>query len=1172
MGFSKEQNSIISHRNGSLLVSAAAGSGKTTTLVAHVLEKLCDASHPGSLNRMIIVTYTRAAAAEMKERLSAALEERLMALKPEEETLSAHLRHQALILPQARICTVDSLCSWLVRNYFQKLDLAPDVRVAEEAELLLLKNEVLDRLLEEEYTEKRPDFYALLDAYGSEKGESALRPLILDLYDSAQNAPYPDEWLTDSIPAVPQDIEELEKSRAVRSLLEEVRGLIRKALDECALLMEELDTPGIDPRYLALLEEDRQKLEQLLPQDLTELKDSLKALRFTGKSSKSKFPADELTDFVHGKRGTASGSEGYLSLVGRCRARAFAARSMEEELRLLKLTEEPLSALVRITLQFSERFEQRCREKNMLSFMDLEHLTLQLLTEKKEDGSHVPGKMAKALQSQFDEIVVDEYQDINQVQESILSALSGESAGKPNMFMVGDVKQSIYRFRRAKPDIFTGKFDSFSDENGADHRKIVLKENYRSAASVLQSANEIFSKLMTRDLGGVVYDEDTAMVPKAPYPDPGPRTELLLAETDAGSAERLEAEFCLIAQRIRQMVDSGETWYDVKRRQEKPLRFRDIVILMRSVSDGDTAVRILKAFGIPAVSLSKQGFYETAEIRTLLSLLAVIDNPLQDIPLASVLLSPLGGFTEEELAQLKVFGQEEGRKADSLYALLKGSRSEKAEAFLCRLDRWRDGAEIWSLPELLALILRESGYELYVAAMPGGEIRLANIRLLMEQAAAFEESAYRSLYQFNRFIERKKRLQIEEGEARLLTENADVVRIGTIHSSKGLEYPVVILAGMAKSFNDRDEQSPLLCDDLLGIALKTRDSRQRMKADNLWSEDIRRRIRTEGRSEELRILYVAMTRAKQRLILTASVRSAEDMPEKWKSAGLHGKGPLPLHISGEARSYLDWLFMCREAGALNSVELIIRSQEEIPLLPDVSEEQAGASEETPLTAEQIRYLLERTNYSQERTPFKLAYSVSALKEAENEGLPPLPKAEPGEKAEGGTDPRVRGTVYHKFMEHLEPKGAADTENLKIQLQGLTEKSLFTEEEAAMIVLPEIAAFYRAPIGRRAARAAEAGKLFREKPFMIGIPQKELFEESESSETVLVQGIIDMYFEEEDGTVLIDYKTDRVRDEKELADRYRTQLEYYRRALEDAGGKPVKACYIYSFALRRFVEL
>ena len=808
MKFSPEQQEIIRHRKGSLLVSAAAGSGKTTTLIAHILDRLCDEKAPGDLMRLIVVTYTKAAAAEMRQRLTDALDALLREQKDTESRLAQHLARQSMLIHQAKICTVDSLCSWFVRNYFQRLDLTPDIRIADTAELLLLQNEVLDELLENEFLEKREDFFALLNAYGSEKNVSELRKHLLKLYDSSQNAPFPEEWLRHCLPAFPETKEELEESDWAKQLLEEAGDLISAALVELELTRREL--PPDDPACENLLKADRVKLEALRRMKLGELKQALEEDTPFISANRKEFPKEQ-KDLLKILRGSANAKTGYLRYFGECRRKLMGKRSMEEELRLLRLTKLPAEAMLRLVLLFSEMMIQRCRDKNIASFMDMEHYTLSLLLTRNEDGSEERTDLARDLSQQFDEIIIDEYQDINQVQECILKALSREEDGAPNMFMVGDIKQSIYRFRRAKPDIFAGKYRSFSEEEEADHRKIDLKANYRSRLGVVDSVNAVFSRLMTDSLGGLPYDRKAALVQKADYPGPGPKTELMLCESPGNAEELFRAESLMIAQKITALMQSGETLWDPKECKEKELHFRDIVILMHSVDKAYEMVKILESFGIPAVSINKTGFYNTLEVQTMLSVLSVIDNPMQDLPLAAVLLSPLGGFSEEELARIRILSRDD--PAENLYGSLKkaAQNDEKTAGFLQKLAEWRSWAGILTLSELIAAILRNSGYELYLAAMPSGQVRLANLRMLTEQARQYEETSFRSLYQFNRYIEKKKELKIEEGEASLLSESADLVRIGTIHSSKGLEYPVVFLAALGKSFNDKDIQTDMLC-------------------------------------------------------------------------------------------------------------------------------------------------------------------------------------------------------------------------------------------------------------------------------------------------------------------------------------------------------------------------
>ena len=1165
MGFTAKQQMVVDHRRGSLLVSAAAGSGKTSTLVAHVVSRIREG---GDLGRLIIVTYTKAAAGEMRERIRLELEDAL-SRTPQDR----HLRHQLAILGQARILTIDGLCNRLVRSYFQQIDgLTPDLRIADEAEIRLLSQDVMEEVLEEAYREESPDFYALLDGYSNEKNHDEIIGQVLSLYDSSQNAPFPEDWLASALPEFPATEQALQETSWMRSAAQRLQTAVRTLGERQEALIRELEAEEAEHgAVLTQLKAEREisRSWELLT-DYYPLRDALAVFRIPA-FTKKEFKQDPSYDSIKAVRGGFT-TGGYYQLLAPLRKPPYIEPA--EELRLLALTKAPARALISLTERFAEKLGQACRERSMATFMDMEHYTLRLLMEKSESGRLVPTELARELQQGLDEIIVDEYQDINQVQEYILRGLSGEDSGHPNLFMVGDVKQSIYRFRRADPGIFMEKYASFSSDEGALHRKILLQDNFRSRAAVLESANRLFSGLMSRDFGGVDYDESVALNPAAAFPGPDPQPRILLLQSEENAATRAKEEGRLIAWSIRKLLAEKRQIREKRadgREGMRPLSWGDIVILSRSLGYGASISRVLKSYGIPAVAQENKGFYDTLEVQTLLSLLAVLDNARQDIPLAAVLLSPFGGLTQEELARdlpAALPGKDLLDRVREAAATMPGSGYD---IFLQKLENWRDLAACLAVPELLDKLLSESAYELYLKAMPSGAVRLANLRQLMQMAADYEQSSYRGLHQFLRYVERQKDLEIDVGEAPLLSGGADVVRIGTLHSSKGLEYPIVFLAGLGRKFNETDLNSPVLIHAEHGLALMSSDGEARMKCGNLWRSFVAEAIRREGRAEELRLLYVGMTRAVEQLFLVGSLSTdPEEATEKQR-----GKAP------ETAGCFLDWLLQCRGAGNELGCSWEIYHPEDIPqpeaetVKEQLSRWQTDRERTDPKRLTALREQL-AWQYPYTALP-KLSFSVSELKHAAEEtpaavSRPPQVRMAPDEEDAEALSAAQKGTAFHKLMEHIPPEKAADREGAAAYIREALAKGIFTEAEAASLDPGAAAAFYRQPVGRRACAAAEGRRLLREKPFILGIPYRELEPESESDETVLVQGIIDLYFEEADGLILVDYKTDHVKDAAELIRRYRTQLSYYSRALAAASDKIVKEIYIYSTCLRRFIPL
>ncbi len=1188
--FNEEQRQVVLHREGSLLVSAAAGSGKTTTLVSHILNRLSDADDPADLRRMIVVTFTNAAAAEMRGRLTQELV-RLAEASPD----NAHLRHQAGIVQQARISTVDSLCSYLVRNYFQKLDISPDIRIAGDAEEQLLRSDVLDELMHEVYEDLSPDMLALLDGYTGEKNDTRLRDLILTLFDSSQNAPFPEKWLAEVTPCFPENTEDLARSVPVREAEAELDLLLNVGIQLSEKLIEVCNITH--EKLLAILDQDEKMLRGILEcSDYDERRRLLMTMKpAVLRRTKDMDPA--VAEEIRLLRGSLSAGKGYLGAIGEYRERYGA--ELSEELHALKLTEGPLRALISLTRRFTELRREAMREKNIASFMDIEHMALELLWEKDAETPRTT-PLAEEIRRQYDEIVIDEYQDINKVQDMILEALSGEEAGSPNLFMVGDVKQSIYRFRRAKPEIFMEKYGAFAETAGAPHRKLDLGRNYRSRAEILAGINSLFRPVMSGIMGGTDYDGRAALYPGASYPGTGKKPELLLVPGRSGSEENTRAEAEAIALKIRELTETQQV-YELKTGVSRPLRLRDIVILLRSTERAGIMTEVLERCGIAAVSEDKHGFFETQEVQFILDLLKIIDNPLQDIPLAAVLLSPLGGFDETELGKtLSAAGEAENGPDTGLWGTLKRAAQCQPEScgralrFLERLEGWRQDAGTLTIPELIHKLLSDTGYELYLRAMPGGSVRMANVEMLLSQAADFEATSYHGLYQFNRYIERQKALKVDSGEAAVLSPDREAVRILTIHGSKGLEYPVVFLAEANRVFNLKDTAATCLITDG-GIALRTRDPLTRENSGNLLWQNLAGKMRSEEVSEELRVLYVALTRAKERLIVTGCVKEPGSFGDDWREARYY-EDKLSPAVSGRARCYLDWLAMVRVSGRLDFTCGIadapaetLKKEQGMHYLALQQRLEALKAEE-PAEAENAaqRTLEGRIRY---RYPYEAIqgirdiYSVSALSEeaaaAEERGeafpeedrddrsARPYRKTERRSAALSGAE---TGTAYHKIMEHLPIEAGEHEDALRSWMAEKTASGLLTEEEAAAVDPADICAFFRAPLGERVRKAAHRGVLHREQPFIMGLPLSAVKPETELSETVLVQGIIDLYFEEEDGLVLVDYKTDRVKQESVLKERYRTQLDYYRKALEQAAGKKVRESYLYSFALRRFIPM
>ena len=1178
VSWTEEQRKVIRHREGDLLVSAAAGSGKTAVLVQHILSRLTDPEHPLDVDHMLVVTFTNAAAAEMRDRIGRALDAAL-----EADPGNDALQRQRSLLLHAHISTIDSFCMWLVRNHFHQLDLDPDFRIADEGERRLLREDVLRELLEEKFQEGDAAFLQFADSYAGAKSDDNLKEMIFSLYDFAQSAPYPERWLADCAAAFGEGAASLDEMAFPGELLAGLR-------EELASLMDLLDQAiremcpytVLDYEKTFLL--DRRILERLANAGtFTDFARELSEVSFSRKPSKRGYQRTEIENQCDVLRDIVKDEVNAMK-------RRYVLGTPEQMLEAVQGTSGPMHVLLDFTQEFSARLAAAKRERNLAEFADVEHWALELL-----DG---PTALARELSGYFEEIIVDEYQDSNLVQEKLLRALSRESVGQRNRFLVGDVKQSIYKFRMARPELFMEKYDRSRPEAGAEERRIDLSRNFRSRAEVLASANHLFRQLMTPGMGGAVYGPETELVPGASYPPPEHPgdydTEVLLVDGDEEAADSREWEAKAVADRIRELVDpdTGLRLWDAAAGEYRPAHYRDIVILLRTM-DGwaETFASLLTQEGIPAVAQQKKGYFDAPEVSLVLNYLKIIDNPRQDIPLMSVLTSPMGGFSEEEVAAAvaaeKQRTREPGEVRD-LYAACAHAEDPKMAAFLSRLGGYRELAVHIPLHELIDRILDDTGYRLYLTALPGGETRRANVEMLREKALAFEASSYHGIFQFNRYIQQIRKYNVDEGEASVRSEQEDLVRIMSIHRSKGLEYPIVFVSGTGKSFNLQDARKTVILHEDLGLASDFIDTENHMKRPSLWKRAVSDRLSHDAKAEELRILYVAMTRAKEKLILTGVQKSTKSLEKKLALAESLPDTVFPEWVTASANSYLDWIRMGTARGAggivLREVTAVGMMEREIwrRALWRQRREEIERLDPGHVYDPAVRAFWE--SFRGFRYPHTAALtlrstvSVSELKERE------APKALWASRARGedsdapgdAVGGAKRGTAYHVLMEHLSLSQAEETDAAAVsrRLQELTEAGILSAEAAGSVRVADIVKFCGGSLGRRAGRAAAQGLYHTEQPFVLGIPAARLALDCDEQDPILVRGIIDAWFEEAEGIILYDYKTDRIRagEESVLVDRYEVQLRYYREALTRATGKPVIEGWLYSFCLGKAIRV
>ena len=1285
VSWTTEQQQVIDLRNRNILVSAAAGSGKTAVLVERIVKIITDKNHPVDIDHLLIVTFTNAAAAEMRERIGNAIEKAL-----DEQPGNEHLLRQLTLIHNAQITTIDSFCLYVVRNHFHEIDLEPNFRIGDEGELKLLREDVLGRVLEQNYEEPSEAFSDFVEGYASGRTDAALNEMILQLYEFSRSYPWPEKWL-DSFVGIYriENREELDRAEWLAPLTQNIRFVLKdceQLLRQALAVTQQDDGPDM---YEKAVRSDLEKYESLSKlTSFCELSGALSDIKYDRLASSRGFEGDpDKLELVKSLREQAKDVVKKL-----CRQYFFC--SPEMMIGQLERTEPMLEEVVRLTKQFADEFAAAKRRKNLVDFHDVEHFALQILVDEETEKAK---KTAEEFRDTFEEIMIDEYQDSNEVQETLLRSISREERGENNIFMVGDVKQSIYRFRLARPELFMKKYDSYSLEESTTQR-IDLHKNFRSREEVLTCTNDIFYKIMARSLGNVEYDAEAALYPGASYPvsaDFIPEILLadsndeLLEDTELTDKKTLEAK--IVAEEIKHLMKTQQVT-DKAAGTLRAAHYSDIVILLRSLSGwADSLVEVLNGNGIPAHTVSSTGYFSTVEVQTVLSMLRLLDNPRQDIPMAAVLRSPMAGLTDEELAVLRLedgsvpfheavlelaegLYEEDGQKeiSDSEADRKQGRNAdEKTEnhieitahrkllKFYKKYKQLRQLVPDTPIHELIEIILRETGYGHYVAAMPAGNRRTANLNMLLEKAAAYEKTSYKGLFHFVRYIDELQKYDVDFGEADMVGENEDVVRIMSIHKSKGLEFPIVIVSGMGKNFNKQDTRSKMVLHPELGIGLDYMDGKKRIKSPTIAKKAIAKQIELENLGEELRVLYVALTRAKEKLILTGTLKDAAEKLEFYRQqANLSKAADRPLsYLTREGASgYLDWILPAvlsygdkYPVRIVEAAELVLDEVEnQLEQNEDLTEriEEIEAAD-TQLVGQLKQRFLQRYPY-QVDVLRKNKYSVSELKhramrekfEAEQEETIPAFLEEPvtptiplfiqrqgivgqeaqnkaqdaGQEAESKAEQKIesntanrgalRGTAVHRVMECYD---FTSEKSVQEQMDAMEKEEKITADMRALVKEQIVADFVSSETGKRMALAQRMGALYREKPFVMGFTEEELENygfgagaqmienevqtENAQQEIVLenvsrenhmheedltlIQGIIDVFWIEDDGITVLDYKTDRVDTAQELIDRYATQLKLYADALERVFATrklKVKEILIYSFRLEKLISI
>ena len=1204
--WTNEQLQAIQEKDSNILVAAAAGSGKTAVLVERIIHKIIDEQM--DIDKILVVTFTNAAASEMRERILEAIYKKL-----EENPENVHLQRQIILLNKASICTIHSFCLDVIHNHFYEIDLPSNFKIADTAEIDLLKQEVLDDLFEQKYTENDKDFIELLENYTNYRGDEALQELVLKIYKFIQSSPFPIKWLQEKLELLKIEDKDISKTVWGKLIIQTVEDDIQESIMQLETVKSKI-----------ALYPEMAKFYQKISEDLIILQDLqnynswdelyIKLLNFNF----SKWPVDKkVTNDL--KEDSKEIRDKVKKHIKEKTAKLLSC-SQEQAVKDLKIITPILEKLANLVTEFTKNFAEKKKEKNCIDFNDIEHFALKILL----DENNNPTEVAKKYKEKFEEIAIDEYQDSNLVQEAILTSISKGN----NIFMVGDVKQSIYKFRQARPELFLQKYDEYKnkeEKTQEDNLKIQLFRNFRSRQNILNITNLVFESIMSKELGDINYNENEYLNYGANYPEPEEiknyagiaeldiidlkETESITAfegEEDEEEQERveddvLEAKF--VANKIQELLNSDYMVFDKKQGYRK-IRPKDIVILLRATSNlSPIYEKELSDLELPVFSDTSGTYLDTVEIQTILSVLKIIDNPLQDIPLVVVLRSSICNFTDNDLITIRLTD----RNCNFYEALIKtrlicdGDLKDKIESFLEKLEKWKSISQYMPLDEFIWQIYLDTGYYQYVGLLPNGAMRQANLKTLFEKAKQYEKASFKGLFNFIQFIDKLKKQNGDLASAKLIGENEDVIRIMSIHKSKGLEFPVVFLCNSHKKFNMQDLNDNILLHQDIGFGPTIMDATRKIKYSSIAKDSIKLKMKQETLSEEQRILYVALTRAKEKLYITGRskdftkyVQDKNKVLEMYESENIK----LDAKLMKKANSYLDWIMyvylfnqgrtitLKGESYKLSDIITLNVSNkkdllkalakeevvEQIDLKEKIEQILKNKSEEENKKSEQaLKELLEwKYDYIVDTTlPTKS--SVTKIKQ-EKIKLEEMLKGIESEEVEYKKsytpkfmqeDKKIsnaeKGTLVHLCIQRLDEKKDYKLKDIQNMILNLVEKEIITQNEADAIDVNLIYQYTKSQLFEELRQAKEVHK---EQPFYINIPAKDVVSEAENSKkNILVQGIIDLYYiDKNDNLILIDFKTDYISNEpnakEKILDKYKVQLEIYKTALEQALGKKV----------------
>lgn len=1180
--WTEEQQQAINEKGANILVAAAAGSGKTAVLVERIINKVINEKI--DIDRILVVTFTSAAASEIRERILEAIYKKL-----EENPEDTNLQKQINLINKANISTIHSFCLDVIRNNFYELDISSNFRVADTTEIELMKYEVLDELFEEKYLSNDKDFEDLINIYTGYRGDEGLQNLVLNIYKFIQSSPFPEKWLNDKVNLFKNTNQDFAQTIWGKTILENIEEELTEGIMQLQNILKDMKKIDELSKFTKIIQEDIYNLEDILR--YTNSWDN--TLTKINNLVWQKWPTDKKIT-IDLKEQAKEVRNKVKEIINKSIKKKIAYDSIQanEDINEMDVT---LTKLKNLLVEFMFKFASKKKEKNVVDFNDIEHFALKILIGENGEAT----ELAKKYREKFQEIAIDEYQDSNLVQEQILTSISKGN----NIFMVGDVKQSIYKFRQARPELFLEKYKNYNLKQEISGNSLGLKiqlfKNFRSRENILNITNLVFQNIMSEKVGEIEYNEKEYLNYSAGYKEPeentdyAGKTELHIIDlkekeeifiNDEEIDEKIEVEKIensvleakFVAKKINELLNSNYMVFD-KEQGYRKITPKDIIILLRATTNiAPIYEKELADLNLPVFSDSSSQYLDTMEIQIIVSILKIINNPKQDIPLVTVLRSPIFAFTDNDLISIRLTD-----KSCSFYESMIKARlvvneqlNSKIDNVIYYLEKWKQEEKYLPLDELIWQIYIDTNLINIVGLMPNGAIRQANLKMLFEKAKQFENASFKGLFNFINFIDRLKNNNGDLSSAKLIGENENVIRIMSIHKSKGLEFPVVFLCGTGKSFNMRDLNEDILLHQDMGIGPKLIDFERRIEYDTLAKEAIKLKIKLETLSEEQRILYVALTRAKEKLIITGISKDLEkDFKQKRELLQIYNENMniIDYKLVKKYKTYLDWLELVylKNENKITDIatlytytktdlekELNNKEQEKLNNIKEKIFENTKDLKDTENIKEILNWKYRYKKSSE--IPTKTAVTRLQAEEDKKIELTEIPKFMGKEKK---ITPAEKGTLMHLCIQRLNEKQTYTKETIKQMIQSLVLKEIITTTEADAINIDTLYKYTKSALWNDLSKAKEIHK---EQPFYINIPAKEIYENIETDENILVQGIIDLYYISEDNKlILIDYKTDYVKKPEELINKYKTQLSIYKKALENSLNRRVDETYIFS---------